>query len=114
MAFAQEQREALHLLHGIENGTLSTVDAAHLIGEADPALVYFIITWLRSRYGADHPAAEGVLGRIVELTNGHPSVQAKMREGKADPVVTWFEEEHTYRMLGDMEFIELIVEKLEG
>lgn len=112
MAFAREQREALHLLEGIENGTLSTSEAGHLIDEADPALVYLIVTWLRSRYGADHPAAEGVIGRLVELTGG--SVKDKMREGKADPVVTWFEEEHSYRDLAANDFVELIVEKLEG
>ncbi|HUH01646.1 MAG TPA: hypothetical protein VML75_06600, partial [Kofleriaceae bacterium] len=106
------QREALHLLQGIENGTLSSFEAGHLLDEADPALVYFIVTWLRSRYGADHPAAEGVIGRLVALTSG--SVKAKMREGKADPVVTWFEEEHSYRDLAANDFVELIVEKLEG
>jgi len=114
MAFAQEQREALHLLHGIENGTLRTTDVAHLIDAADPALVYFIITWLRTRYGADHPAAEGVLGRIVELTGAHASVKAKMREGKADAIVAWFEDAHSYREFNDTEFIELVIEKLEG
>lgn len=114
MAFAQEQRDALHLLHGIENGTLSAVDAAHLIDEADPALVYFIFTWLRSRYGGDHPAAEGVLGRLVELTAQHGSVQSKMREGKSDPIVTWFEDEYGYRDFGDVQFIALVIEKLEG
>ncbi len=114
MEFAQEQREALHLLEGIENGTLDAAAAGHLIDEADPALVYLIITWLRSRYGADHPAAEGVIGRLVELTSGYSSVNAKMREGKTDPIVAWFEEEHSYREFGASEFIALVVEKLEG
>ena len=114
MAFAQEQRDALHLLHGIENGTLSAIDSAHLISEADPALVYFIFTWLRSRYRGDHPAAEGVLGRMVELTSGHTVVQARMREGKSDSIVTWFEEEYEYKDFSDTAFIELVIEKLEG
>lgn len=114
MAFEQEQREALHLLQGIENGTLPTSDASHLIDEADPALVYLIFTWLRSRYGADHPAAEGVVGRLVELTSGHGSTKAKMREGKSDPIVTWFEEEHSYKEFNANEFIALVIEKLEG
>jgi len=114
MAFEQEQREALYLLEGIENGTVRTADAAHIISQADPALVYFVLTWIRQRYSGDHPAAEGVLGRIVELTSRHPSVKAKMREGKADPIVGWFEEEHGYRDLQRNEFVALIVEKLEG
>lgn len=114
MAFAREQREALHLLEGIENGTLRAVAAGSLIDEADPALVYLIFTWLRNRYGGGHPAAEGVIGRLVELTSGASSVNAKMREGKTDPIVAWFEEEHSYREFGASDFIALVVEKLEG
>ncbi len=114
MAFEQEQREALYLLQGIENGSLRGADAAHVIQGADPALVYLVLTWIRSRYGGDHPAAEGVLGRLVELTSKHAVVKAKMREGKADPIAEWFEQEHSYRDFGDREFIALIVEKLEG
>jgi len=114
MAFAQEQREALHLLQGIEEGSLSIADAAHLIERADPALVYLVLTWIRSRYGGDHPAAEGVLGRLVELNNRYASIKTKMREGKADPIVGWFEEEHAYRDFDATSFIALVVEKLEG
>lgn len=114
MAFEQEQRDALYLLSGIENGTLSTSDAAYRIEQADPALVYLVLTWIRSRYSGDHPAAEGVLGRLVELTGRHPSVARQMREGKSDPIVSWFEEEHEYRDFDARGFIELVVEKLEG
>lgn len=113
MAFAQEQREALHLLQGIENGTLSASQASHLIEDADPALVYFVFTWLRNRY-ANHPAAEGVIGRLVELTNGYSTVKSKMREGKSDSIVSWFEEEYSYKDFAATDFVALIVEKLEG
>lgn len=114
MAFAQEQQDALYLLQGIENGTLAPSTAARLIEEADPALVYFIFTWLRARYGADHPAAEGVIGRLVELTSSYKSVKAQMREGKGDSIVSWFEEEYSYRDFTGPAFVELIIEKLEG
>ncbi len=114
MAFAHEQQQALYLLQGIENGTLGASAAAQRIEEADPALVYFIFTWLRARYGRDHPAAEGVIGRLVELTSKHRAVKAQMSEGKRDSIVAWFEEEYSYRDFGAEAFIELIVEKLEG
>lgn len=114
MAFAQEQQDALYLLQGIENGTLGTSTAARRIEEADPALAYFIVTWLRERYGRDHPAAEGVVGRLVELTSGYSSVRDQLREGKSDSIVTWFEEEYSYRDFDAQRFVELIVEKLEG
>ncbi len=113
MAFAQEQREALHLLQGIENGTLSTSQASHLVDEADPVLVYFIFTWLRKRYEG-HPASEGVLGRLLELTQGHSNVKNAMSEGAEDSIVAWFEDEYSYRDLSAAEFIEIVVEKLEG
>ena len=114
MEFAQEQREALRLLQGVENGTLSTVDAARLVEAADPALVYLLFTWLRKRYGGEHPAAEGVLGRLGELSEGYPSVKAQMQEGKADSIARWFEEEYEYRDFGAEDFVALVVEKLEG
>ena len=37
-----------------------------------------------------------------------------MREGRSDVIVTWFEEEHSYRDFGASDFIALVVEKLEG
>ena len=114
MAFELEQREALHLLEGIENGTMNAGATASLISESDPALVYLLLTWLRESYGRDHPAGEGVLGRLVELTTKHASVKAKMREGKSDPIVAWFEEAHEYRAFNANGFVELVVEKLES
>ena len=114
MDFVQEQREALRLLEGLENGTLEISMAAQLIDEADPALVYLIFTWLRNRYGGDHPAAEGVIGRLVELSERPGSFRAKVAEGKTDPVVAWFEETYTYRDFDARAFIALVVEKLEG
>ena len=114
MAFDIEQRDALHLLQGIENGTMNASEAAHVISESDPALVYLLLTWLREHYGRDHPAGEGVLGRLVELTSKHASVKATMREGKADSIVAWFEEAHEYRTFNAVGFVALVVEKLES
>ncbi len=112
MALEQEQRAALRILEGIEEGTMSAADSFALVDDADPALVYLIFTWLRKRY-ADHPNSDAVIGRLVEISN-RGSVPGKMKEGQADVVVQWFEESHSYRELGSKEFIELIIEKLEG
>ncbi len=113
MAFEVEEREALSLLQGIENGTLQGNSASYRVSEADPALIYLIFTWLRSRYGADHPAAEGVIGRLVELSANH-SIKAQLKEGKEDAIACWFESEHSYKEFDATRFISLIVEKLEG
>jgi hypothetical protein len=61
VAFESEKRQALHLLESIENGSTPMAGVAHNLEQADPALVFFILTWLRERY-TGHPAAEGVLG----------------------------------------------------
>src|SRR5262245_49738583 len=111
MSFEQEQRAALRILEGIEEGTMSATESLALVEEADPALVYLIFTWLRKRY-ADHPNADAVIGRLVAITRG--DVPRMMKEGQADPVSRWFEESYSYRTLEAKEFIELIVEKLDG
>ena len=112
MAYEQEQRAALRILEGIEEGTMSAADSFALVEDADPALVYLIFTWIRKRY-ADHANADAVIGRLLAISN-RGSVPAQMKEGQADPVARWFEESYSYKDLGSKEFIELIVDKLEG
>jgi hypothetical protein len=112
MALEQEQRAALRILEGIEEGVMSTSDSLALVEDADPALIYLLFTWLRKHY-ADHVNSDAVIGRLVAIS-GRGSVAKKMKEGQADPVVQWFEESYSYRALGSKEFIELIIEKLEG
>ena len=112
MALEQEQRAALRILEGIEEGTMSASDSFALVEDADPALVYLIFTWLRKRY-ADHPNSDAVIGRLLAISD-RGSIPAKMKEGQADPVVQWFEESYSYRDLDKQQFIELIIEKLEG
>jgi hypothetical protein len=112
MAFEQEQRAALRILEGLEDGTMTASDSFDLVEEADPALIYLIFTWLRKRY-ADHPNSDAVIGRVVAISD-RGSVPKLMKEGQADPVVQWFEESYSYRDLDKAAFIELIIEKLEG
>jgi hypothetical protein len=112
MALEQEQRAALRILEGIEEGTMSTTDSYGLVEDADPALIYLIVTWLRKRY-ADHTNADAVLGRLAAVS-ARPKVAKLMKEGQSDAVVQWFEESYSYRELDKKQFIELIIEKLEG
>src|SRR3954466_4572436 len=112
MSLEQHQREALRILEGIEEGSMSATDSVALVEDADPALIYLIFTWLRKRY-ADHTNADAVIGRLVEVSN-RPKVAKLMKEGQADVVVQWFEESYSYRDLDKKQFIELIIEKLEG
>jgi len=113
VAFEYERAAALRILQSIEGGIMSPADCFHLIDEADPTLVYFIFTWLRSRYRAD-AAAEGVVGRMVELCSAYPAVTRQVKAGQADSLVAWFEDEYSYRDFGAEAFVDLVVEKLES
>jgi len=113
MSFERANAAALRILSGIEDGTMTAAQSQEAVEEADAALVYLIFTWLRRRY-ADHPASDAVLGRLLAVTDRTPGLAAKLKEGQADPVVAWFEDEYQYRDLGAKEFIELVVEKLES
>jgi hypothetical protein len=112
MAYEQQQRAALHILEGIEDGTLRGAELHAKVEGADPALLYLIFRWLRKRY-ADHPNSDTVVGRLVELGN-RAAVAEKMKEGQSDPVVEWFEDAYSYREVDAKQFIALIVEKLES
>lgn len=114
MAFEHEKSRALALLKNLEDGSAPSGDLATRLEQADPTLVYFIFTWLRAHYRPSHPAAQGVLGRLVEVCGASPTVARHAKEGGNDPVVAWFEDAHNYRELDAESFIDSIVEKLEG
>ncbi len=114
MAFDHEKRVARRLLGALEDGTLNATDTFHIVGSADPTLIHFIFAWLRAWYPASHPAADAVLGRLGTLCTRYPKAARMAKEGAADALVEWFEESYSYRDLRAAEFIDLIVEKLEG
>jgi hypothetical protein len=113
MSFEHEKQTALRMLQGIEQGTMTAAESFAVLDEADPTLVYFIFKWLRKRY-REHPAAEGVLGRLGSVVNAHRSLTRKAKEGEDDPIVGWFESTYSYKDLEAEEFIDIVVEKLEG
>ncbi len=113
MPFDPEKRHAMRMLTSVEDGRLSTPDLRPLFEDADPALVSLIFTWLRTRYRS-HPAAEGVLGRIVALCAASPAVARKARAGESDSIVRWFSDTHDFADFDRDAFIDLIVDKLES
>ncbi len=114
MAFQQEKQAALRILSAIEDGNLKVAETFYLLEEADPTLVYFIFAWIRAWYPSSHPAADGVLGRLSDLCTQYPKAARMAKEGESDSLVTWFEDQFGYRDLRNHEFIDLVVEKLEG
>ena len=114
MAFDNEKREARRLLGAIDDGTHNASDTFYMVKDADPTLIYFVFAWLRASYPASHPAADAILGRLGELCTKHPEAARMATKGGEDSIVEWFEDAYTYREFTADEFIELIVEKLEG
>jgi len=114
MAFNMEKAAARRLLGALEDAKLGTSDTFRLVEKADPALVYFVFTWLRARYPSSHPASDAVLGRMGELCSRYPKAARMAQDGKEDPIVEWFEDAYNYRDFQAAEFIDLVVEKLEG
>jgi hypothetical protein len=112
--FEEEKRDALTMLRGIELGEMTPDESFHLLDKADPTLVYFIFKWIKKFYHRDHEASEIVRGRLSQLTNAHRSLTRKAKEGETDPVVEWFEGSHRYSETPAEEFIDLVVDKLEG
>jgi len=114
MAFSIEKAEAQRLLGALEDAKLGASDTFRLVEKADPALVYFVFTWLRARYPSSHPASDAVLGRMGELCSRYPKAARMAQDGKEDPIVEWFEDAYNYRDFRAAEFIDMVVEKLEG
>lgn len=113
MEFEHERREARRLLEGLENGTMTAAESWNLIDRAEPVLVYFIFTWLRTRYAHD-PASDGVVGRIATVLRAYPRIVRIIDDGKADSLVEWFEDGYRYGDLSSDDFIRIVVEKLES
>lgn len=116
MSVLGDKSEALRLLSGIESGELSTDDAYAIAEKRDPLLVYFILRYLREKYAHNVSASDGVMSRILELSQNHEKIVAMTKEGEKDILREWFDDCHSTReFFQDPEgFINLIVDKIEG
>lgn len=116
MSMIEERADAGRLLDGIESGMLSDTDAAMLVDRIDPVLFWVIVRFLRDCYPASDPAANAVLGRVVQLASGEASHVAKFKEGEQDPVSGWFVDDYSFRDFRGRghELLDLIVDKLDS
>jgi hypothetical protein len=114
MSFEHEKRVARSILDAIEDAGVTPSQTFDRVRGADPALLHFIFAWLRARYPSSHPTSDGVLGRLTDLCTQHPKAAQMAKKGQSDPVVAWFEDGHSYRDYGASDFIDLVVDKLEG
>jgi len=116
MGSLDERSEALRLLTGLENGTMSASDAYNIAKNRDPILLYFVLRFLRENYPPSSPDSLGVMERLVELTGTYADIVDMIKEGEKDPMTEWFDDGYTaqqYRSQPDA-YLDLIIEKLEG
>lgn len=114
MAFEDEKREALTMLQGIELGLMTPDQSYALLEQADPVLVHFIVKWIKKHYHRDNEMSDEVRPRLAEVLNSYRSITRMAKAGESDPIVDWFEGSYKYRDLSAEEFIDVVVEKLEG
>ena len=112
--FAAEKLEALTLLQDTVEGAVMPEELFPRYDAADPVLVYFLFKWIKKHYHRDHEDSDFVRGNLKDLTNTYRSLTRKAKGGEEDPLVEWFEGNYRYSELPAAEFIDLIVEKLEG
>ncbi len=111
-----EKREGKRLLHGIENGTLSSADAFTIADKRDPVLIYMILRYLRDKHPTVGGQATGVASRVLELSSTYDGIVRMAKKGEKDPISSWFHDTYTTRdFFKDPDgFIDVIVEKIEG
>lgn len=116
MSIQNEINEGLRLLIGLEEGQMSAVEAYRIANDRDPLLVYFVIKYLREKYSPGNPASEGVMGRVLELTQTYDSIAKACRESEKDILVEWFDDAYSVKDFykKPQEYMKLIVEKIEG
>ncbi|MCX6104359.1 MAG: hypothetical protein NTY08_00825 [Proteobacteria bacterium] len=116
MSFEHEKRESLRLLSGLENGNLTAADAYNLAEKRDPVMIHLVMRYLREKYPSTQAAAEGVSRRLIELTSTYDKVVSMSKKGEKDSITEWFTESHSMGEFYDApeQFIDLIVEKIEG
>lgn len=116
MSIQRQVDEAVYLLDGLERGTMNASDVYNKLKDYDPVLIHFYIRYLRDKYPPTHQAAEGVMTRLLDLTNTHADIVEKARKGEKDIIREWFDETYSMReFFNDKEkFFTLLIEKLEG
>jgi hypothetical protein len=102
--------EAESFLNGVIEAKLEPQKAYAIIEEMEDVLVYLLMQYLREKHAHDH----GVLERLLHLTQHFPDLIMKCKRGEKDSLVEWFKDTYNPRSLGVEEFVEIVVEKLEG
>jgi hypothetical protein len=111
-----ELTNAQWALRHIENGSAEEASINKTLETLDPLIVYFIFRYIRERYQAGHPSADGVLNRMLNLTGNYTGLVKRAKEGEKDPVREWFDDTHRMKEFFDKgdELMTLLVDKIES
>ncbi len=112
--FSEEKQHAFGILLGIAQASATADETFALLKDAEPVLVYFLFRWLKKYYHKDHDDYEFVKANLSDVRNSHRQLTRMAKDGEEDPLVEWFEGNYKYREMTAFEFIDLIIEKLEG
>lgn len=115
MDITTQIKETNRLLIGLEDGVLDANDSYLIAEKLDPVLVALVVKFLRKKYKG-RPEESGIITRILEVSKVYSEFVKKIQEGESDPIYEWFEETYDFKTYYQKpeEFIEVIVEKLEG
>ncbi len=105
---------ATHFIEKLDAGQLAVTDAYNSVKAMDPLLAYFVLRFLKEKYGRD--AGSGGAKTLMELLSTYPDVAKLTRVSEDEPMKEWFDDSYSMRQYfgKPSEFIELIVDKLEG
>jgi hypothetical protein len=111
-----EKREVFRFLQGIEDGGLPIADAYNVLRHFDPLLSYFLLRFLREKHPINDEST-GAGKRLLELVSTYEDVAKLTKAPKGDEaMVEWFNDSFNMRQFFNRpeEFVQLIVDKLEG
>ena len=116
MDFNSHLQASDRLLTGLESGNLPLSECFTLADQIDSLLVYFTFRFLREKYGAGHPSAQGVASRLLEFSNLYPEIVKKAQEGEKDPLKEWFEDSFSFQEFypEPEKMMTLLLEKIES
>ena len=110
-----DKKEVLRFLVAVEEGSLPVNDMFTIVEKFDPLLSYFLLKYLREK----HPVTDrdsGAGSRLLELLTSYPELAKMANSSQKDPMVEWFSDSYSTKTYfnATQEFVDLIVDKMEG
>lgn len=106
------KRDAASFLEVFTDGRKEIDQATNLLDNMDQTLGYFLVRFLRENRRV---CGDGTRSRLVQFAQDNPKVAKIMRQPPDEPLAEWFDSSYTMNDFSStQEFIDLIVDKIEG